>query len=392
MPETERQSKGMSALSPSDRFVVGISGGLSSAVTAALLQEQGVSILGVHVFNSHSDRNRFRCGRLDRRQQAREVCESLGIPWVEVDSADLFNAQVMDSLVHDSVGLKAPEPCYRCHREVLLEILLQEADRQGGARIATGHQAQLIQDATSGRLRLLEGTEPTQDQSYWLSSLTAEQLARWFLPLGTIPKDMVLRLTAQSRLPKFLLESPQGAHSSLDCFGSDPEAILWLNERVAPSLRLRGFVRDSEERVLDEHEGLLHHRVGSPWTGRTGGAGRAVGGSSSANLPDSVIVELDSARNLVHLGPPTRLLAQRALLKEVRWLHPGDRLKETFLEFRLTPGAPLQKAWVLFHPGQTLRLETETPIPGLIPGGRVVFQQGSEILGQGRIDQVLPIV
>src|SRR5947208_2610171 len=171
------------------RIVVAMSGGVDSSVAAALLAEQGHDVIGVsmQLYDASGEDGRASfgsCCSLDDLHDARRVAAAINIPHYIVNFERQFDEQVVSNFVHEYAAGRTPLPCARCNSDLKFATLAERARGFGADAVATGHYARVERDQASGRVLLKRGVDPAKDQSYFLFSLTQDQLARAVLPTG----------------------------------------------------------------------------------------------------------------------------------------------------------------------------------------------------------------
>ena len=184
--------------------VVGMSGGVDSSLTAALLREQGYDVIGVTMRLADESRdfaeNDRGCCSLSAVDDARRVCDILGIPHYVMDFKALFREKVIDNFLAEYAKGRTPNPCIACNRYVKFGGLLARALEIGAQYVATGHYARIEQDAT-GRYLLKKGIDPQKDQAYALYHLNQQSLAHFLMPLGGQTKVETRKLAEELQLP-----------------------------------------------------------------------------------------------------------------------------------------------------------------------------------------------
>ncbi len=225
------------------KIVLGLSGGVDSAVSAKLLREQGYEVHGLYMDVG-----------LGGLPEAQRVADSLGIPLYAAHREALFEQEVRSYFEHAYQTARTPNPCVVCNRKVKFTALCQYADEIGAEHIATGHYARIGRDA-EGRALLMRARSP-KDQSYMLANLPREVLARCVFPLGeAVDKAEVRALARENHIPV------ADKKDSMDvCFITNGDYCDWLEQRGA-ALPEGNFV-DENGNILGRHKGLHHYTVG----------------------------------------------------------------------------------------------------------------------------------
>jgi tRNA-uridine 2-sulfurtransferase len=349
------------------RVVLGMSGGVDSSVAAALLKEQGHEVLGVtmKVYDSPDRSATGRCCSLQDVHDARAVAQKLDIPYYVVDFVEPFRAKVIESFVADYAHGRTPIPCVHCNREIKFGMLLEKAERLGADFVATGHYARIEQRA--GRPRLLAARDASKDQSYFLFSLSAGQLARTLFPVGTLTKAEV-RAKAEE-LGLHLAHKPE---SQEICFVPDGDYGAFL-EQYRPGIAEAGPIVDTSGRRLGEHRGIVHYTVGQR---------RGLGLAAPAPL---YVISVEPASNSVVVGPAEELAANGLVATEVNWLGeplPPEGARALCRIRSSHRGAPCTVR--LARPEQ-VEVRFDEPQRAVSPGQAAVFYQEEEVLGGGWI-------
>jgi tRNA-uridine 2-sulfurtransferase len=243
--------------------LVAMSGGVDSAVAAALLVGQGHEVVGVHLKLADVPLEEqlpgHGCCTLDDAQDARRAAQVLGIPFYVWDMSELFVREVQDPFAEAYAAGVTPNPCVTCNERVKYAGLLDRATTMGFDALATGHHARLTRAGEPVRVpghgaRLERAADAAKDQSYVLYVATPDQLARTLLPIGELTKDQVREVAARAGLR--VAAKPD----SYDvCFIPDGDTIGYLRDRVAPA---PGPIVDADGNVLGHHDGVWRFTVG----------------------------------------------------------------------------------------------------------------------------------
>ncbi len=341
--------------------LVGLSGGVDSAVAAYLLRGEGLEVHGLTLWLWEPDGPREnRCCSVDTAALA---ARELGIPHEVLEVGPEFRRLVVEpALAAYRAGI-TPNPCAVCNREVRFALLLREADRRGIGWVATGHHARVRRD---GGARLLRGRDPTKDQSYFLYGLSQAELGRALFPVGERTKAEIKALAGELGLTAAHLPESQDL-----CFAPGGIAALLPDAPPGPILDLSG-------RKLGEHRGLPHYTVGQR---------KGLGISCPEPL---YVVALDPEENAVIVGPEEALWARGLVARDLAWI--SGRPPETVFsaEVQVRYRSPAVPAEVELR-GDAAHVRFARPVRAVAPGQAAVFYRSDEVLGGGIIAQALPL-
>jgi len=252
-----------------ERIVVGMSGGVDSAVAALLLKREGYDVVGLFMKNWEDDDNDAYCSTREDLVDAAAAADVIGIELEAVNFAAEYKDRVFAEFLREYQAGRTPNPDVLCNAEIKFKAFLDHAVALGATRIATGHYAQT--DCLGGVFRLLKGKDSSKDQSYFLHRLNQQQLARVLFPLGELKKTEVRRIAAEARLPNHAKKDSTGI-----CFIGERPFREFLN-RYLP--REPGPIVTPEGMRIGTHIGLAFYTIGQRKGigigGRAGGAGDA---------------------------------------------------------------------------------------------------------------------
>ncbi|MEW6168325.1 MAG: tRNA 2-thiouridine(34) synthase MnmA, partial [Pseudomonadota bacterium] len=259
--------------------VVGLSGGVDSAVSAYLLKEQGLRVSGLFMVNWTEDEQGY-CSAAEDFQDARRVCEELDIPLHRVDFSREYRERVFARFLADYAAGKTPNPDMLCNREVKFQPFREYALRLGADFIATGHYAR-IEHAGDGP-QLLRAADENKDQTYFLAAVERTQLSRVLFPIGALTKPQVRTIAQRAGLPVHQKKDSTGI-----CFIGERAFRAFLARYLAPN---PGPIVDDAGREIGRHQGLMYYTLGQR-------RGLGIGGTRGAREAPWYVVAKDAARN-----------------------------------------------------------------------------------------------
>ncbi len=304
------------------RVVVGLSGGVDSAVSAWLLQRQGHEVVGVFMKNWEGDDDDEYCSSNVDFVDAAAVADVLGIEIEHVNFAANYKERVFGAFLHEYQAGRTPNPDVLCNAEIKFAAFLDHALSRGAECIATGHYARVRRVTPpdnapphAARFELLRGLDPLKDQSYFLHRLTQAQLSRTLFPVGELAKTEVRRIAAEIGLPNARKKDSTGI-----CFIGERPFREFLNRYLAHA---PGPIEDDRGRTIGEHVGLSFYTLGQRKGIGIGGlkdAGAAHGGN--VHLP-WFVARKDMATNTLYVvqgHDHPWLLSRRLVADDLSWV------------------------------------------------------------------------
>ncbi|GBE27213.1 tRNA-specific 2-thiouridylase MnmA [bacterium BMS3Bbin03] len=361
---------------------VGMSGGVDSSVAAALLLEQGYNVVGATLKlwrPSEAEKllpvNEKGCCSIYATNDAKFVCEQLGIPHTLFDFRQDFNRWVMDNFVEEYLKGRTPNPCIICNTKIKWESFLRKARSLGGDFIATGHYARVDHDSAANRFRLLKSTNSWKDQSYALWGLSQDSLAHTIFPVGELTKEAVRSLARQ-----FGLKTAEKPESQEICFVPDNDYSRFIRDRVPASAEslTQGEIRDTGGKVLGKHSGYPFYTIG-----QRKGLGIAAG-------EPVYVSEIRPETNEIIVGRKEELFRSGLIAGGVNWIaiEKLNAARRVFVKIRYKDPGSFGRVEPLDE--NKVQVTFEKPQRAVTPGQSVVFYEEDVVLGGGVIQESIP--
>lgn len=355
------------------RVILGLSGGVDSAVAAALLREQGADVHALHMTNWDDDDGY--CTAARDLQDARDVCDLLEIPLHHVNFSAQYRERVFAYFLDEYRAGRTPNPDVLCNREIKFGVFRDYAGRLGGEWLATGHYARLANDPAP---RLLKGADRGKDQSYFLHAVSAEALGRTLFPLGNLQKSEVRNLAREYGLPTSEKKDSTGI-----CFIGERPFREFLSTYLPAN---PGPICTADGQQIGEHHGLMYYTIGQRQGLGLGGRKDAPEGAWYVGGKD-----LENNRLIVVQGEHPLLFSERIVVIQPSWigeqpLPSADAVLQCKVKVRYRQAD--QDCHLRRLPGGELEVRFAERQRAVAAGQFAVFYQGDQCLGGGIIDRV----
>lgn len=344
-----------------------MSGGVDSSVAAALLVDQGYDVVGatMKLFCHGEDVPDRPCCSLDSVNDARRVCEQLGVPHYVINLETRFGEDVIDDFVSEYARGRTPIPCVRCNTFTKFRDLVKKADSIDARWIATGHYA----SAVNGELH--RSRDDAKDQTYFLWGIDRSVVPRMLLPVGDSTKAETREMARRLGL-SVVAEKPE---SQEICFVPDGDYMKILKQRLpadAPALST-GPVITSDGQHVGDHDGFAGFTIGQR---------RGLPGGFSIPM---YVVAIRPGDRAVIIGPREELLGSGLIAREVNWLADVPQVGST-VRVRVRHRAPLARGELIRMDGNEIEIALDEPVSAIAPGQSVVMYDGQRVLGGGFIE------
>ncbi len=333
-----------------NKVVVGLSGGVDSAVTAYLLKKEGYEVIGVTMRQFKEE---------TFSEDAASVAESLGIKHVIEDLSDEFEREIMRYFASEYEKGRTPNPCTLCNPRIKWEMLTRAADREDAFYVATGHYANI--DMINGRYSIKNAVTATKDQTYALCNLTQDQLSRTLMPLGRYEKSEVRAIAEEAGIPV------AGKADSQDiCFIPDGDYAGFLERFTGKKFEPGDFV-DRDGRVLGRHNGIVHYTIGQ---------------RKGLNLPMGkpvFVTGIDVPGNRVIIGDNEDLFTTVFFVRDVNFMAGKEEDLPKTLMCKIRYAHKGEVCTLSQESDGLYRAEFAAPVRAITPGQTAVFYDGDYV-------------
>ncbi len=355
------------------KVILGLSGGVDSAVAAVLLQEAGADVQALHMTN-WEDEDGY-CTAAEDLQDARSLCEQLQIPLHHVNFAKQYRDRVFQYFLDEYSAGRTPNPDVLCNREIKFGVFREYAKRLGGEHLATGHYARTAQ--LDGGPILLKAADRNKDQSYFLHAVSSAALAETEFPLGNLQKEEVRQIARDNGL---------AVHDKKDSTG-----ICFIGERpfrefLSTYLPANpGPIRTPDGREVGQHHGLMYYTLGQR-------QGLGIGGRQDSGEEPWYVVDKVAEDNalIVDQGDTDLLLSDSLIATDAHWIGeaPAGLADDYRCKAKIRYRQADQDCAIRSETDGSLRVTFDEPQRAVAPGQFVVFYNGDHCLGGATIDQI----
>lgn len=346
------------------KVLLGMSGGVDSSVSALLLKQQGYEVIGttLELFTGSS------CCNINTYVDAKNVCNSIGIPHFTYDYKKEFKEKVINDFINSYNVQKTPNPCIECNKYMKFGVMYEKAKELGCEFIATGHYAKMEYSEKYKRYVLKKANNKSKDQSYVLYSMPKELLGKIIFPLGQFSsKDEVRALAKENNLK--VANKPD---SEDICFIPDGnyKKFLETNSDIRPK---EGNIVSTKGEILGKHAGLYNYTIGQR---------KGLGISYKVPL---FVVGFNNDKNELIVGEEKEIYKKEMLVENINLLLI-DKLKEkTEVMVKTRYSSKEDKATIEMYDNDLIKVVFEKPVARITPGQSAVFYIDDIVLGGGKI-------
>ena len=354
------------------KIIVGMSGGVDSSVSAALLKQQSHQVEGMFMKNWEEDDTQEHCTADDDVQDAQAVCDRLGLKLHRRNFASEYWDYVFAEFLQEYQQGRTPNPDILCNREIKFKTFLDHADDLGADLMATGHYVRRRE--VDGENQLLKGLDANKDQSYFLYAINQYQLSRSLFPLGDIEKTEVRQMAESLGLAVHNKKDSTGI-----CFIGEKRFQTFLSTYLKPN---PGDITTPSGQVVGQHAGLMYYTIGQR-------QGLGIGGVKNALAEPWFVIAKDHSNNRLVVGqsPDSNLMMGTELTaKQVTWIGSQPERLPLNCHAKIRYRQPDQACTVEAGAGGQIQVKFENPQRAITPGQSIVFYQGDVCLGGAIIE------
>ena len=357
------------------KVLVAMSGGVDSSVTLIKVLEMGHEPIGITMKlweyknvggNNLQDNN---CCAIESINNAKLVCERMGVPHYTVDFTNDFKEKVVENFVSEYQSGRTPNPCVRCNSYVKWDTFINQADKLGAEYIATGHYA-IIGKNNANDYYIQRGKDQVKDQSYVLWGIPQHTISRTLLPLGKLTKDEVRQIARDNNL-----ETADTPESMEICFVADNNYKRFIKDYTGVESIKGGKTLDEEGNILGENPGYINYTVGQR---------KGIGLTSPNPL---YVKNINSGNNTITVSEKQSLYSKKCKISNINWL-TNNQTFPMEINCQIRYNGSISKT-IISKEGDEIIALFETPLLAITPGQSIVFYNEKEILLGGGIIELI---
>ncbi len=350
------------------RVIVGLSGGVDSAVAAYLLQQEGHQVIGVTMaiwdgqFKSTGKHACYGPDEEEEIREAKEIAEHLGIPHHVYNCSSEYKESVVEYFKSEYLSGRTPNPCVKCNQLIKFGLLPLMAEKAGISfdYFATGHYARVEQDTVTRRFLLKKASDPVKDQTYFIYRLSQNQLSNVLFPLGGFTKRRIKEIAREAGIRAADKEESQ------DFYSGDYQELLEIKEKP-------GEITDTKGKVLGHHKGFWNYTIGQRK------------GLGIAFTEPLYVVALDSERNRVIVGTRQETFQVSFLVSNLNWISIENLEKSMEVLCKIRSAQKEREALIEPISKDEIKVTCARPNDSITPGQSAVFYLGEIVVGGGII-------
>ncbi|MBH38242.1 tRNA 2-thiouridine(34) synthase MnmA [bacterium] len=351
------------------RVLVGMSGGIDSSVTAALLQKRGYDVIGITMqLVPKETEKQSACCNIGAINDAKRVASKLNIPHYTINIRDDFKHYVIDNFVNEYLLGHTPNPCVECNRYIKFDALEQKCKELNADFIATGHYCKITSNATKSRFFLKKAKDEKKDQSYFLYMLSQEQLKRTLFPLGHYLKSEIRDMAHSLNLINANKKESQDI-----CFVTKGNYQSFIETMIDKQTVKPGNIMDTDGKILGKHTGIYHYTIG-----------QRKGLNISHNEP-LYVIKLNAKENNVIVGTKDELATNIFSIHTYSIVNPDqintNKVYSVKVRYQMVPF----QCKLLHINKKEIMLKATTPLQFITPGQSCVIYNNDTVIGGGII-------